>query len=190
MRGCGLSTDWSKGRGLQTRMVLMPARGATAGAFSKHAAATSRRRILAVPSAREQSLAHMRRHRSCDFDRIAILVKRHHDLARKQMQDRPAEARRAAINGVAHDRPAAFRAMHAQLMRAAGDRLEREPGLSFPRRPMHFPGGGAGWPCRIDLHPPAAAFRRACRAAGRYGLRPPPGRPRPAPNRSCRSCPA
>ena len=79
------------------------------------------------------------------------------DFARMQLQagrvgtrhelDLPARAGRlVAVDVVAEDRKAHRGAVHAQLMRAAGDRLEREPGESRcePRRARrHLPWGRA-----------------------------------------------
>ena len=53
-------------------------------------------------------------------DRVAVLVERHHHLARMQVQRRPAAARGGAVDRVADDRPSHRRAVHAQLMGAPG----------------------------------------------------------------------
>ena len=42
-----------------------------------------------------EPLAHVRRHRRGDADRLAVLVERHHDLARMQMQRRARRVRGA-----------------------------------------------------------------------------------------------
>ena len=69
----------------------------------------------------------MRWYRRDRADRCAVLVERNDDFAGVQMQDRPAGARRVAVDRVTDNRPAHFGAMHAQLMRPAGDRFEGEP---------------------------------------------------------------
>ena len=66
--------------------------------------------VRLVPPARLQPLLHVRRHRRRDLDRRLVLVERHHDLARVQMQARAAVARRAAVDVVAEDRKARSRA--------------------------------------------------------------------------------
>ena len=54
--------------------------------------------------------------------------------------------------------------MHAQLMRAAGERLEREPGELPSRAPITFHVVTAGWPCgSCFIHQP----RRLVEAAER-----------------------
>src|SRR5262245_9372142 len=80
------------------------------------------------PAARIEPFLHVQRHRRSRPDRLAILVERHHHLAGMQVQRRPAVARRGAVDAVADDRPTGGGAMHAQLMGAAGERLERQPG--------------------------------------------------------------
>ena len=62
---------------------------------------------------------------------------------------RAAGARRCAVDRVAEDRPAHGGAMHAQLVGAAGERLEREPGevvasLRLIGRSLPACGGGVG----------------------------------------------
>jgi hypothetical protein len=62
--------------------------------------------LLSCPSARRQLFAHMARHWRHDPHWRPVLADWHHDLARLQMQDRAAKARRGAIDVVADDRPA------------------------------------------------------------------------------------
>ena len=78
-------------------------------------------------------------------DRIALLIERHHNLPRLQMQHRPAYARCISINVVADHRPAHGGAMHAQLVRPPRERLEREPGFVVGL-PATFQVVEAGWP--------------------------------------------
>jgi len=87
--------------------------------------------IFALPPASRQRRAQARRHRRGDRNRRAVLVERHDDSAGVQMERRPVAARGAAVDCVAEDRPAHFRAVDPELVRAAGQRLEREPG-QFP----------------------------------------------------------
>src|SRR5882757_4612254 len=84
--------------------------------------------LLPVPPARSQPLPHMLRRWRHHAHRVLVLRNRNPDLAGVQMQDRLTEARAVTVNVVADDRPARRRRMHPQLMGAAGDRLEREPG--------------------------------------------------------------
>ncbi len=73
------------------------------------------------------------------------------------MKSRPAGTRRFPIDIVADDRPSHFRAMHAQLVGATGDRLQREPGQS--RTAAHdCPCSGRWQPSLVSLHPPAPRF--------------------------------
>ena len=85
----------------------------------------------------------------------------------------PAGARRAAVDAVADDRKAHLGAMHAQLMRAPGQRLEREPGECRRRGPSPSTSsptaGRAGrasstsrasrraWPSAMSMRPSSAA---------------------------------
>ena len=141
---------------------------------------------LLVPAARLQPLLHVRRHRRHDLDRRLVPVERHHDLARVQMHARRV-ARRAAVDVVAQDREAHLRAMHAQLVRPPGQRLERQPGRARRRGPSPSTSSAtAGPPDRASST--SRGCRRAGRAACRCGPRRPPARPRPRPNRSCRPC--
>ncbi len=91
----------------------------------------------------------MRGHRRGDRHRRLVLGNRHHDLARMQVQRRPAHARRAAVDVVAEDRPAHLRAMYAQLMRPPGQRLERKPGQSLVV------------PAKAGTHSPSVSDHRA-----------------------------
>src|SRR5580692_12581932 len=71
------------------------------------------------------------------------------------MQGRLAETRAVAINIVADNRPAHRSGVNAQLMGAAGDGLEREPGEAVAAT-THLPVGNSLLPLRIGLLPPAA----------------------------------
>src|SRR5262245_49941919 len=74
-----------------------------------------------------------------------------------QMKSQPPGARCIAVDIVADDRPSHFRTMHAQLVSATGDRLEREPGQS-QTSPQDLPCAGR-WQARlVSLHPPASRF--------------------------------
>src|SRR5690606_21427871 len=99
----------------------------------------------------------MLRDRCGDANRILVLVKRHHDLTREQMQGRADETWRGAVDAVAEDRPAHRLAMHAKLVRAAGDGFERQPGVILPLK-------GDGKTRLYGLHP--VASRRPCTAIG------------------------
>ena len=90
-----------------------------------------------LPSASLQPIHHVQRHRRGDTHRRLVLRNRNDDFTRMQMLDRTFKARRLSINVVADDRPAHRGAMHAQLMRAARDRLHREPGEPSSR-PITF----------------------------------------------------
>jgi hypothetical protein len=58
---------------------------------------------------------------------------------------------------VADNRPAFCRAVNAQLVGAAGHRLEREPGeVPVSGSPHHPPVGDRRQSVRVGLHPPAA----------------------------------
>src|SRR6266404_2244776 len=120
----------------------------------------------------------MNRRWCCHAYRVLVFRNRDYDLAGMQMQSRLAEARTIAINIVADNRPAHFGAVNAQLMGAAGDRFEREPGEIFCHLPpceggrtrssptlprkgggsnaaQHFPVRDRRLPFRIGLLPPA-----------------------------------
>src|SRR6266511_2399182 len=109
-------------------------------------------------------MLHVRRHGRGDADRRAVFVERHHDFACMQVQAGRLCPRSAPIDAVADDRPSHGSAMHTQLMGAAGERLEREPGevrrIAGPGnrlRPFHHsPGGDRRLTGGIMLHPPAA----------------------------------
>src|ERR1700722_4036943 len=73
----------------------------------------------------------MRRRRRGDPNPRAVLVERHDNFAGMQLQSDAAAARRRAVDRIAEDRPAHFRAMHAKLMGAAGQRFKREPTQFF-----------------------------------------------------------
>ena len=131
-------------------------------------AAREARRLFAVPAACGEPRAQMLRHRRHDAHRLLVLADRHHDLARMQLQAgrvgtrheldlaRAALARLVAVDVVAEDRKAHRGAMHAQLMRAPGDRLERKPAdAAVGGAPHHLPLRHRGLPVRIGLHPPA-----------------------------------
>src|SRR5438046_10362357 len=72
-----------------------------------------------------------------------------------QMQDRLAEARAVAVDVVADARPARGCRVHAQLMSAAGDRLQRKPGEAVAAA-ADFPVGDGLLTVRVRLLPPAA----------------------------------
>src|SRR5438552_17268722 len=72
-----------------------------------------------------------------------------------QMQARLAEARSVAVDVVADDRPARSRRVHAQLMGAAGDRFQVEPGEAVAAA-AHFPVCDGFLTIRVRLLPPAA----------------------------------
>src|SRR4051795_6298110 len=110
---------------------------------------------LPVPPARPEPLPHMLRRRRHYAHRLLVLRNRNHDLAGMQMQDRLAEARAVAVDIVADNRPARRRRMHAQLMGAAGYRLQREPTQAVAAA-AHFPGGDGFLTLRVRLLPPAA----------------------------------
>src|SRR5262245_16191520 len=74
-----------------------------------------------------------------------------------QMKSQPPGARRIALDIVADDRPSHFRTMHAQLVSATGDRLEREPGESRTS-PQDRPRAGRRQASLVSLHPPASRF--------------------------------
>src|SRR6516162_6597592 len=97
----------------------------------------------------------MRRHRRDDPDRRAILVQRHADLARMQVQGRAAAAGRAAVDRIAQNRPAHRGTMDL----AASQRFEQEPGqISSPllTAAYHLPLRDRGLARGVMLHPPAA----------------------------------
>src|SRR5258707_15546882 len=97
----------------------------------------------------------MNRRWCCHAYRVLVFRNRDYDLAGMQMQSRLAEARTIAINIVADNRPAHFGAVNAQLMGAAGDRFEPEPG-DVVSAPKHPPVGNRRLPFRVGLLPPAA----------------------------------
>jgi hypothetical protein len=104
----------------------------------------------------------MRRYRRRHPYRGLVPRYRHHDLACVKQLRRRRKAWRRSIDVVANDRPAAGRTMHPQLVGAASDRGEGEPGEhAFPVwrprariRPPSREGGasdhrsysGVGWP--------------------------------------------
>src|SRR6266851_9553078 len=88
----------------------------------------SRPLLFPIPAARPEPLAQMLRRGRTHPHRVLVFRNRNHDLARMQVQSRLAEARAISINIVANNRPAHFGTVNAQLMGAAGDRFEREPG--------------------------------------------------------------
>src|ERR1700731_2814446 len=92
------------------------------------------------PSAGPQPLVQMCRRRRCDAHRVLVSGDRDHDLASMKMQARLTETRAVAINVVANDRPAPRSRVHAQLMGAASDGFEREPGEAIAAT-FYFPGG-------------------------------------------------
>ena len=99
----------------------------------------------------------------------------------------PARGARA-VDVVADDRPAHLGAMHAQLMRAPGQRLEREPGEAVAARPITFQVVTDGWPFGSGfIHQPrlSSSLPSGNVDAAFVGVR---ARLRPPPNRSCRSC--
>src|SRR5260370_8644218 len=83
-----------------------------------------------------------------------------------QLQAGSRFARAASVDVIADDRPPHGGAMHAQLMRAAGERLEHKPadanglGLAGSRiagpASHHLPRGDRRLTSGIVLHPPAA----------------------------------
>src|ERR1019366_209863 len=75
-----------------------------------------RRERLLAPSARLQSLHHLRGYRRGHPDRLAFAIERHHDLAGVELQPWPPRARCRAVDRVAHDRPTHCRAVPSQLM--------------------------------------------------------------------------
>src|SRR5436190_22469851 len=93
--------------------------------------------------------------------RLLVLRNGNHDLAGMQMQTRFAEARSIAVNVVANDGPAHRGGVDAQLMGAAGDRLQCEPGESIATS-QHLPIGYRGLSFRVRfLPPPAFRFESA-----------------------------
>jgi hypothetical protein len=100
-----------------------------------------------------------------------VLRYRHHDLARVKQLRRCRKAWRRSIDVVADDRPAAGRAMDAQLVGAASDRGEGEPGeLALPV-----------WRASAGIRPPSPegeTFDRRSRCGG----------PRPRPFRFSHPC--
>src|SRR5260221_4757329 len=74
-----------------------------------------------------------------------------------KVQRRPARPRRAAIDIVADNRPSHFGAVDAQLMRTAGQWLEREPRDALSAA-HHLPSAGRWKALASRLHPPAAGL--------------------------------
>jgi hypothetical protein len=116
---------------------------------------------------------HWRRHSY----RGLVLRYRHHDLARVKQLRRCRKAWRRSIDVVADDRPAAGRAMDAQLVGAASDRAEGEPGeLALPVwrpsagiRPPSPEGGTSDRQSRCGWPPPRQfRFSHPC-LLGRVG---------------------
>ncbi len=109
-----------------------------------------------APPASLQHGAHMLRHGRNGLRRRPVLRHRHHDFARMQVQRRCAAR---PVDGIAEDREARCRAMHAQLVGAAGQRRQRQPGerlaASVLAAPEHAPFGLRRQAGRIVLHPPA-----------------------------------
>src|ERR1700692_530905 len=97
----------------------------------------------------------MRRHRRGEPDRRAVLIERPHDLASVQLQPGAAATRRRAVDRIAQDRPTHFRAMHPQLMGAAGEWFEREP-AQFPSPLVGGGGGGGGSGRSCEASTPAS----------------------------------
>src|SRR6187397_1533627 len=97
----------------------------------------------------------MLRYRRGDEYGLLVLRYWHHDLARMQLQGRPALAWRSSIDVVADDRKTELGAMHPELMGAAGQRFEREPGQALAAS-HDFPGRRRRLALRVGLHPPAA----------------------------------
>ena len=89
----------------------------------------------------------MLRHRRDDADRLAILVERHGDFTRMEMQRRATRSWRVAVDRVAQDRPAHLRAVDPQLMRASSQRFEARArcGQWICLVTRHLV--TAGWPC-------------------------------------------
>src|SRR5712691_11346906 len=93
--------------------------------FARRALPTLRRFL---PPASRKQFAHVLRDGRDHPDQLAPGIERNHDFGGVEMQRWTAVARRTAVDRIADDRPAFGRAMHAQLMRAAGHRRAREPG--------------------------------------------------------------
>ena len=148
------------------------ARLAQHGNYPVHHNRASRHSSRTVKVVRASAAARAR-----DAHRRLVLRNRHHDLARMQVQAGRVGARhelnlaRAALarrcrRFVAEDRQAHRGAMHAQLMRAPGDGLQREPASCL--RSAARPSPSTSSPpaaLRIGLHPPAA--RSSSRPSGR-----------------------
>src|SRR6266705_4489803 len=110
---------------------------------------------LSIPSAGPEPFLQMSRRGGRHAYRVLVPRNRDHDLAGMQMQARLAEARSVAIDIVADNRPAHGGGVNAQLMGAAGDRFQREPGEAIAA-PQYFPVGDRGLAVGIGLLPPAA----------------------------------
>jgi len=97
----------------------------------------------------------MLRHRGGDGDRRLVFRNRYCHLTRMKMQGRTACARRAAIDIVADDWPSHLGAVHAQLMGASGQGLERKPAETGAA--THYLPRTRRWQAvRVGFHPPAA----------------------------------
>src|SRR3954451_4909056 len=87
--------------------------------------------------------------------RLLVLRNRNHNLAGMQMQAWFAKSRPVTVNVIAHDRPAHRGGVYAQLMGAAGDRLQCEPGES-PAASQQLPVGYRRLSVRVGFLPPSA----------------------------------
>src|SRR5262245_45626766 len=105
----------------------------------------------------------MRGYRRSHGDRRLVLRYRHSDLAGMQVKGRTASTRWAPIDIVSHDGPTHLRTMDAQLMRAAGQRLKREPGETG-RTAHHFP--RARRPQTVPVAPPPPTPRTLAFSTG------------------------
>src|SRR5258708_19987063 len=83
--------------------------------------------LLPSPAARPEPLVQMNRRWCCHAYRVLVFRNRDYDLAGMQMQSRLAKARTIAINIVADNRPAHFRAMNPQFMRTPRTPFQPEP---------------------------------------------------------------
>ena len=144
---------------------------------------------LLSEAASREFFAHVLRYGGGDGDRRLVFRNRNRHLTRMKMQWQAACARRASVDIVADDRPSHLGAMHAQLMRAPGQRLERKPAETGRRDPSLsrcLPRAGRAGRVSSTSRAP----RRAWPAGYRCGLRPFLGRSRQPPNSICRPCPA